>query len=301
MFRKLTIAIAAFSAALALASVAHGQMHMAPPDPRIELPGGRATIPMLDFGGRPVVEVAINGKGPYRFILDTGARISLIDAELKKELQIPDSGLPTAAAGPGPAPAVVSIDDLGMGEAHLRGLLAAVMPLGGFFKAENAPRGVLSASCFPGYRVIFDYPGKRIVLEKGELTGADSQTTFQYQADDSLPTVPIVVAGHDTHVHLDTGSAIGLVLPTKFLSVLPLASPPTEVGRAKTPGGEFPISTAPVKGEIKLGKYILVLPEVRFSDVSPGSAPPSGNIGYAVLKDFIVTLDSRNRRVKLAQ
>ena len=301
MSRMFNIAIAAHFASLSLAFATHRQIPMAPPDPRVELPGGHTSLPMQDFGGRPLVEVTINGKGPYRFILDTGAHISLVDTELKKELQIPESGVHAAPAGPGPVPQIVSMDDVGMGEAHLRGVMAAVMPLGGFFKEQNAPRGVLSASCFPGYLLTFDYPGKRIVLERGELKSADSQTRFQYLTDDALPTVPIRIAGHETRVHVDTGSPMGLVLPAKFLGVLPLASPPTEVGRAKTPGGEFPISTAKVDGEIRLGKYTLVLSEVRFSDVSPGPAPPSGNIGYAVLRDFIVTLDSKNRRINLAQ
>jgi beta-lactamase superfamily II metal-dependent hydrolase len=31
------------------------------------------TVPMLDVGGGPMVDVRINGKGPYPLILDTGA------------------------------------------------------------------------------------------------------------------------------------------------------------------------------------------------------------------------------------
>jgi hypothetical protein len=298
---KLTLAIAFCSAALMLAFAAHRQIHMAPPAPRMELLGGRTSLPMQEFGGRPVVEVTINGKGPYRFILDTGAHISLVGAELNKELKLPEAGVHAAPSGAGPAPQIVSIEVMGLGDAHLHGVMAAVMPLGGFFKDQDAPSGVLSASSFPGYLLTLDYPGKRIVLEKGELESADSQTTFEYKSDEILPTVPIRVAGHETRVHVDTGSPMGLVLPARFLSVLPLASQPKEAGKARTPGGEFPISTAPVDGEIRLGKYILVLREVRFSDVSPGPVPPSGNIGYGVLQDFMVTLDSKNRRIRFAQ
>lgn len=41
------------------------------------------------------------------------------------------------------------------------------------------------------------------------------------------------------------------------------------------------------------------LDEVRFSDARPG--PAVGNIGYDVLRDFVVTLDSKNRRIRLDQ
>jgi hypothetical protein len=305
MSAKLTTLVLFLLAAIASLPAAPRQMHggpQAPPPPGIEIPEGHTSVPMLDLGGRPVVEVMINGKGPYRFILDTGAGISVIDAELNKELSLPaPAGMVAAPAGGGRAPEIVSIRELRVGQAALRGLIAAVMPLGELLRGENAPRGVLSASIFPGYLLTYDYPGKRISIKKGALAGPDSQTSFEYAQNEDLPTVPIRVAGHDTRVHMDTGSGFGLVLPRKFLGVLPLASQPREDGKARTHGGEFPISAARVDGEIELGKYKLVLPEVRFSDVSPGPFPPSGNIGYEVLQHFIVTLDSKNRRILFAQ
>jgi hypothetical protein len=303
---KLAISVFLFLAAVTLVRPASPQMHhmgpQAPPPPSVELRGGQTSLPMQDMGGRPVVDVMINGKGPYRFILDTGARISLIDSELNKELSLPaPAGMVAAPAGGGQAPAIVSVGELRMGDAALRGLIAAVMPLGRLLQGENAPRGVLSASMFPGYLLTFDYPAKRISIKKGALAAADAQSIFEYAEEEDLPTVPIRIAGHDTRVHLDTGSGLGLVLPRKFLGVLPLASPLREDGKAKTHGGEFPISAARVDGEIALGKYKLVLEEIRFSDVSAGPFPPSGNIGYEVLQHFIVTLDSKNRRILFTQ
>jgi hypothetical protein len=85
----------------------------------------------------------------------------------------------------------------------------------------------------------------------------------------------------------------------KFLAELPLSSEPKEAGTAKTHGGEFPIRRASVNGTIELGRYRLELSEVLFSDVRPGADPPVGNIGAAVLRDFAVTLDSKNRRILL--
>jgi hypothetical protein len=47
-----------------------------------------------------------------------------------------------------------------------------------------------------------------------------------------------------------------------------------------------------------IGAYALDLGDVRFSDVTPGGLP-RGNLGYEVLRGFAVTLDSRDRRVRL--
>ena len=291
--------------ASALPAALQAQVRVGPQVPapaRIEVPRDGVTVPMQDMGGRPVVELTINGKGPYRFILDTGALTTVVSDELSRELSLTaPAGVQVASVGGGAAPAVVLIHDVHIGDAALEDVIAAVMPLGGLLKGENAPRGILSAACFPGYLLTYDYPGKRISIKKGALASSDAKSIFQYAEDQVLPTVPVRIAGHDTQVHLDTGSAFGLTLPVKFLAELPLASQPREAGTARTGGGEFPVSIARVNGTIELGKYRLALDEVRFSDARPGPGPAAGNIGYDVLRDFVVTLDSKNRRIRLDQ
>jgi hypothetical protein len=51
----------------------------------------------------------------------------------------------------------------------------------------------------------------------------------------------------------------------------------------------FEFRPARVNGTIELGKYKLDLDEVRFSDARPGPGPATGNIGYDVLRYFVVT------------
>ncbi len=68
------LAVATLLLASALPAVVQAQIHAGPQAPapaNIEVPQNGVTIPMQDMGGRPVVELKINGKGPYRFILDT--------------------------------------------------------------------------------------------------------------------------------------------------------------------------------------------------------------------------------------
>ena len=299
------LAISVLLLANALPAVVQAQIHVGPQVPApagIEVPKDGVTIPMQDMGGRPVVEIKINGKGPYRFILDTGAVTTVVSDELSRELALtPPAAVQVASVGGGPAPAIVVIHDLRIGDATLEGLIAAAMPLGGLLKGEDGPRGILSGASFPGCLVIYDYPGKRILIKRGALEAADSRSIFQYYEDQVLPTVPVRIAGHDTQVHLDTGSPFGLVLPVKFLTELPLASQPRDAGGVRTGGGEFPVSTARVDGATELGKYKLDLGEVRFSNARPGPGPSIGNLGYEVLRHFVVALDSQNRRIKIAQ
>jgi hypothetical protein len=298
-------ALSILAVAIGLSPPANAQIHVGPRVPvpsSIGVPRDGVTVPMQDMGGRPVVELKINGKGPYRFVLDTGAVTTVVSEELSRELSLTaPAGMQVAAVGGGTPPAIVLIHDVRFGDAVLVDMIAAVMQLGGLLRGENAPRGVLSAANFPGYLLTFDYPGKRISIKKGAIESADSRSTFQYKEDQVLPTIPLRIAGHDTEVHLDTGSGFGLTLPMKFLAELPLASQPKETGTVRTGGGEFPVSIARVNGTIELGKYRLSLDDVRFSDARPGPAPAVGNIGYGVLRDFVVTLDSKNQRIRLDQ
>src|SRR5216684_4175785 len=77
---------------LILTGLLAAQHHLpadAPAAQKIELPAGGISVAMGDLGGRPIVEVSINGKGPYRFILDTGASVTVISDDLKDELALP--------------------------------------------------------------------------------------------------------------------------------------------------------------------------------------------------------------------
>src|SRR5215472_13498903 len=160
-----------FAIAIVLAGIAWStdmtsQVRMGPQLPvpaHIEVPEEGVIVPMQDMGGRPVIEVMINGKGPYRFILDTGAVTTIVSEDLSRELSLSaPEGMQVASAGGGPPPAIVMVHDIRFGPAVLEGLIAAIRPLGGLLSGGNPPRGVLSASSFPGYLLTFDYPRKRI-------------------------------------------------------------------------------------------------------------------------------------------
>jgi hypothetical protein len=109
--------------------------------------------------------------------------------------------------------------------------------------------------------------------------------------------VPIRVAGHETRVHVDSGSPGALMLPLHFSKEVPLAAELAAVGRARTGAGVFDVFSAPVKGVIEFGEYTLDADKVRFSDLRPGPEPGPGTIGAQILSTFRLTIDSANRRL----
>src|SRR5256714_14669269 len=67
-----------------------------------------------------IVPVKINGKGPYKFVLDTGATFTCIDTKLVEELKLPEwkgqFGVAVITPGEGNV-RLVSIDTLEVGDA----------------------------------------------------------------------------------------------------------------------------------------------------------------------------------------
>ena len=253
----------------------------------VSVPAPGDTFTMLDFGGRPVVEAIINGKGPFKLIVDTGASVTVLDTSLATQL--------------GLAGTDAEVEELRIGLVALARLDVFVAPISRMLHGDDVPRGVLSASAFPGHLVTFDYPARKFVVQRGALPQADGRTVFSYKGDD-LPAVPVNVAGREISVHLDTGAPYALALPTRYMKELPLEGEPVRMGMARTHAGELPIYQATLNGEVALGDHKLPSRRLRFTDVVPDPhAKPRGQVGGEALKDFVLTLDSSNERLRLAR
>jgi hypothetical protein len=95
---------------------------------------------------------------------------------------------------------------------------------------------------------------------------------------------------------VDAGAMGGFTLPASMAGKLPLASAPRVVGHARTVGNEFDITAAELKGSVHLGG-------IEFPSATIGFQPvfPMANVGSRVLKDFRVTFDQKNGRMRLAR
>ena len=270
-----------------------------PPPARIELRVQKTVIPMELFDGRPVVSVRVNGQGPFQFALDTGVTGTVISKELAHELGLPDMGQAVAGRPGAAAPAratVTRIDKLELGEAEISGLLAVSGDVSTVWTGSQIPQGVLNAASFPGLLVTLDYPKKRIELRRGELPAVDGRSIFEWDAEGTLPSVPLTLNGLKLDVALNLGLASGIDLPERYADLLRLASKPVAIPRTKTNtgDGESDITVATLKGVAEFGQFTMNHPQIRFIDEMA-----FGNIGCEILQRFVVTLDSKNRRIRL--
>ncbi len=302
------MSLAAVAAAFALvASAAAGQEgaverrsgpRRAPP-PKIELSGGEVSLPMSTFGNRPVVEATLDGKGPYPFVLDTGASGAVVSESFARSMEIPVIGKARAQSPGAPTAAehdLLRIDRLEFGGATISDLFAVAMDLSGPFPGPEDPVGVLSAGMFAGHLVTFDYPAARIDVRPGELPPPNGQDIFDFETGRPIPGLPVVFGSKTLELDLDTGSPYGLTIPAEAASRLSFpgglapARPDRRVDRV------LEAKEGRLGGSATIGRFAFENPMIR---VVEGSS--RGVLGYEILRRFAVTIDAKNRRVRLQE
>jgi predicted aspartyl protease len=242
----------------------------------------------------PVVAARINGRGPYKFIVDTGAMGSVFSETLAREIGLPS--LAHAAMGrPGssqPVPATLTrIDTIEIGELKLEGVMAVFADLAPVLQKVPEAQGVLSVSMFQGLLVTFDFPAKKIQFRRGELPQENDQTIFAWPAG-KLPSVTANIAGQSVPMDLDTGANRGFVVDAAIAKKLDWLEAPAETTAARTVDAESKTFSGRVKGTIRIGKFTFENPRLDYHE-------GFNNVGSTVLKDFVITLDPKNRRLEL--
>jgi hypothetical protein len=256
-----------------------------------------AAFPLEVEGGHPTVPVRIGEHGPFDFILDTGAAVTLIDESLARELELPVVGETTVGSPleeDHASRATVALTGVTVAELALPRFEAVLMDLAALFGSSDGPRGVLSAGAFTGHLVSFDYPAGRVEIAPGELPEADGLTIWEYPAEATLPELPLVVAGRPAVVHVDSGSPGEITLPLEMATELPLAAEPVVVGRGAMVDRAFDIYAAALDGAVTLGAIRIDRPRLGFI-----AGIPCGNVGIRFLRNRVLTVDPAHHRLRL--
>ncbi|HVS00677.1 MAG TPA: retropepsin-like aspartic protease, partial [Thermoanaerobaculia bacterium] len=226
-----------------------------------EVPAAAVELPMLE-GPLAIVEVRVNGQGPFRFGVDTGAaggaRISqtLVD---KLGLQAVGQAMTGDPSGKSRRTIqVFEIDQLKVGDAVFGKVPAAA----GDYSAVGVD-GILGNGLFSEYLLTLDYPRRRVRIERGELPPADNKTILGFEAPQGIPTVHLRLGEVDAEAHVDSGnSRQEIVVPASLIPRLKLAAEPVPAGKGRTLFNEFEIQQAPLAGNLVLGSYELSNPKI---------------------------------------
>jgi hypothetical protein len=240
----------------------------------------------------------INGHGPFKMLIDTGADQTVLDDRLTAELNIQKAGK-ASITGPDGKEAMdhqkIRIAELRLGPARLADFEAATTDFSGMFGGADGPRGVLSGTAFPGSVLTIDYPHSELRMRAGGLPAADGATIFNYELMDELPAVTASVAGQMLKLHIDTGSPAGITLGGSFMKTVPLVAEPEVVGRARLVSGEVKVWRGQLKGTFRLGATVIESPDIEFLE-----SVPYGNLGYRFLRNYSLAIDASNHRIQLS-
>jgi hypothetical protein len=153
---------------------------------------------------------------------------------------------------------------------------------------------VLGFSLFTDYLLALDYPANQLRLSRGELPAANGSDILPFESPRVIPIVELSIGKSRMKAHIDSGNMVGgFILPIALVEKLTLASRPITVGRARTVSNEVEIQEARLSETIRLGSFEFKQPTITFPSIA-GEV----NIGLKTLRDFAVTFDQKNKRVK---
>ncbi|MEA3049408.1 MAG: hypothetical protein QOG84_1244 [Sphingomonadales bacterium] len=256
-----------------------------------------ADMPMLFRGTSPAVNVTVNGKGPFLFMIDTGGQgKARADVSLVGQLGIAPVAQAVSGDGSGRNDRrldVVEFDRLDVGGVEFRHVPALSRE---YNRSAKLPpiAGILGYNLFDGYLLTLDFIHKRVRLEAGALPPADGKTVLDYEAPYDTPIVEMTMAGLRLVADVDSGDIGGISFPQALVQALPHIGEPKVVGTGRTISNEFEVSEVKLRGVLRLGEHELADPVVRFNPIHDNI-----NLGAGFLAGYIVTFDQKNRRVRI--
>ncbi len=261
------------------------------------VPEKGATLPMESWGPRPILSAKVNGKGPYRFIVDTGSSLSVIlDRGVAAEIGLEGGEDHEVAGLKGKG---LALETLTIGTVEMTHIPAVVNDIGKYLPGPTAPVGILGIGLFADCLFTYDFPAKQFRIERGTLPESGATIVpYQYQGQIQFE---IDVAGVKVPVHLDTGSPGTLTLTDAFEEKLPLMAAPVSAGQIRTPMGGASLRRATLAGTLELAGHEFANPSISFADLPPLVAAQVGNVGSTLLKEFAVTFDQKNKRLRFTK
>jgi predicted aspartyl protease len=243
--------------------------------------------------GKPYVMVRVNGRGPFRFVVDTGTGgQALISPALADQLQLPAIGQARL------------VDPSGQGEQRVQILYVQTLNLAGVEFADvkairhalagedDTCMGLLGFTLFRDYLLTLDYPNHSLALTQGALTADGEQSVLPFRMPDGVPIAPLKIGSETFDAQLDSGG-VGLTLPEQLASQFKFATTPVVYANGESLSTRFQLKAGRLGTDVHVGRYRFARPVV---EIHP--AFPLVNLGACPMQNFAVTFDQKNLLVR---
>ncbi len=275
-------------ATLLLASPALTQ-ESARPSPTLSWAGEEVEIAMPSSDGRSLVEVYVGDAGPFDFLIDTGASVSVLDTSTMELLNLEivettEIGAPGGGKVPTDVVKAPPITVGGLTVANAHPIVLGISKMTG-----GIIEGVLGMDLFADVVLALDPASARATVSRRALSEGD-QGVIALDMSGGLLNFPITVAGRTVVAHIDTGAPGGITLPIELMDQLPLVPGAGQTGTANLVGGGRTLTIRTLDGTVQIGDREYQNPKVTFMDPSPGAA----NLGAGLMAELVLTIDQQN-------
>lgn len=263
-----------------------------------------------------IIQVKLNGKGPFNMILDTGSDAAAIDLATARELGLnlkPTGGTLSGGGSDKPQVFVTQIAQVEIGSLATNNIYAAALDLSRQSQILGKPlHGVLGYYVLRNRVVQFDYPKRMIrfysaspYAKANQNSNNERRVVLPFHLGDQSPIIDeVYVNGKQIKAVLDTGGggAYFALMPEAIASL----GLEQEMAQAEPDSKSMGINGAETsrKGKIKtlrVGAISVDSPTVVFypKGVGKDNRKFGGALGNAFLQDFVVTFDYPNKIVVL--
>jgi len=267
-----------------------------PASPTIPFGSGVHSVRMdLDYG-KPYIQVMVNGKGPFRFVIDTGTGgNAMVTPALATQLGLPVVGQASlsdpSGIGGKPTP-VVLIDSLEFAGLTFANVRALDHP---FFAEAGDCDGILGFTLFRDLLLTLDFPNRLVTVSVGQLTPDGGHSVLPFRMPDGVPIAMLKVDGLEpVEAQLDSGGG-GLVLPAELAAQLKYDVDPILWAIGRSVSTKFELKAGRLASDVRLGRYTFTHPVV---EIHP--AFPLVNFGSPPMQIFAITFDQQNLLVRFS-
>lgn len=183
-----------------------------PPDPALDTPPDSDDPTRVGAGrdqaARLVAPVTINGKGPFDFMVDTGANRSCMSIALAEQLALapgPQVSLHTVVATR--MRNTVRVDRLQVGARSQRNVNVPVLPI-----PSSEAQGVLGVDWLKNRRLLLDFHGKSLEISapKAETSSLNKVVVPARRRSGQLTLIDADVGGRPISAMIDSGSELSI-------------------------------------------------------------------------------------------
>lgn len=262
------LVLAGFSPALPTGAVAQepdglAEIVVTAREPRFVAPTLRDRI------GRIWAPVFINGKGPFKLVLDTGASHSGVTEMVASTLRIPlDQSPPVVmhgVTGTGTVPSI-QVATLNVGELDLASEMLPILP-----DAFGGAQGILGSEGLADKRIFIDFRRDRILItySRGERSERGFLVVPFHSVRGALIVIDVTIGGIRTKAIIDTGGQVtigNLALKAELLRSSVHGGEQIDAIEGATLDVEEGV-LAPVP-PISIGNMVIRDPRVTFADMA---------------------------------